>query len=171
MIFLWIVIAIVGGIGLLTIGLTITAKVLDYKDSLTSTAAKKIVSLYNQVPEASRPYGDIKEMLSALDLKYGIDDVNKHYRNTNRTYDGLKTEFAWYPRDCYHKHDGYTACKYPEYIEIAKALESIISAHKKQQRALEIAGVQGNLDMVKQFTEQARQETKIIDSVTKELER
>lgn len=167
-----IILGIVILIGVVITGLAVTAKVLDYRDSLTSTPTKKIMALYNKVPESSRPYGDIKEMLKALDLKHGIDDVNKHYRNVNRTYDGLKSEFAWYPRDCYHKSERWSgSCKYPEYLEIANALQNIISAHEKQQRALEIAGVQGSLDMVKQFTEQAREESKIINSVTKELEK
>lgn len=164
-----IFLCIVVTIGLVLIGLTIACKTVEYKNSLTSTPAKKIMALYDKVPESSRPYGDIKEMLKALDLKHGIDDVNRHYQDSNRTYDGISYEFSWYPRNCYHKNPGYSTCEFPEYVELADSLQNIITAHEKQQRAMEIAGVQGSLDMVEQFTKQAREESKIINSVTKEL--
>lgn len=158
-----IILAVFVGLGLAATAATMTLKVID---ASMSQPAHRIMKLYNQVPESSRPYGNIKEMLKALDLKHGINEVNKHYSNTSRTYDGLSTKFAWHPSNCYQHAQ---KCEYKEYVNIASALEDIIDAYKRQERALEIAGVQNNLDLIEQFTQAANDERKIIDSVTKEL--
>ena len=168
MIFLYILVAV----GLLCIGTTITLKIFGPAPKAPlSEPAKKIMALYNKVPEASRPYGDLRMMLEALDLKNDIKKVNEHYSRTYRDYSDyrLKTSFSWSAPGCGENHSKW--CSLKEYAEIRNALEDLIKAHERQQKALEVAGVQGSLDLIEQFTKQAREERKILDSVTKELER
>lgn len=130
--------------------------------STFSDPSKAILKAYNALPEANRPYGDIRSVLHAYDVKYGIKEANEHFG----TYDyDLGSRFSW---ECLDKRYGYS-CDYAEYQKLNKAIKEIQKALDDQQKAIEIAGVQDGLEEAQRLMAELRREKEIITETTKEL--
>lgn len=143
-----------------------------------SAASRSIMKHWDELPKDSRPDEDILSMLKALDIKYGVNEVNNHFRisdvgdysyeRNGHLYPSLFQDyvFSWKSHDgCKHQ----TACKFPEYKPLATSIHQVNEAAKAQARALQVAGVQHNIDAVARLTDRMRSEREIIESVTKEL--
>lgn len=154
-----------------------------------SEAAQHVVHEFRGLPEELQT-DDIMSMVKALDLKYGVASVNSHfsvkkytdahlerYREQYRrsrlygSYDNYMPEqkyiFSWGNSDGKCDHD--EMCDYFEYVALREAIRDAKIAKREQDRALEIAGVQHDLDAVASLTARLREETGIMKSVTKEL--
>lgn len=152
-----------------------------------SKAAERIVVQYRALPEELQ-MDDVLPMVKALDLKYGVNEVNSHFTvarysdneldsmfsdyidsfyDSNRRYPSQQYLFSWSGSkgDCQHQ-DG---CEYPEYTALHDAMTQALDAKREQDRALEIAGVQHDLDAVAALVERFRTETTVMHEVTKEL--
>lgn len=143
-----------------------------------SAPAKSVMKSWDELSDDNRPDEDILSMLRALDIKYGVTAVNNHFRvsdigNYSYEHDGGRYtslfenyKFSWKSLDgCDHGK----RCKFPEYKALADSINGVVKAAKEQAHALEISGVQHNLDAITRVTERMRSEREIIESVTKEL--
>ena len=146
-----------------------------------SEPARRIVDKSKSLPIELQG-DDVAGMVKALDIKYGIQAVNDHFRISDykpawdipyeekgREYPNLFTKyvFSWHGnRSCDHFK---TYCKFPEYRKMAVAIEQVEAAKKAQDRALEIGGVQHNLDAIEAWTNRLREERNIINEITEEL--
>jgi hypothetical protein len=139
-----------------------------------SWAGNEVRETYNKLPEDKQPYSDIDYVLSALDIKYGIDNVQSHFREWYEDDDSYG-----FGRGRYYDHPLYyntwscmckeNACIYPEYREMYLVCQEMHSNIAAQERALEVAGVADGLAMASALTEKLREENQIIIGVTKEL--
>lgn len=152
-----------------------------------SNAAQRIVHQYRALP-VELQLDDVLPMVKALDLKYGVSEVNSHFTvarysdkeldsmlkdyiasfyDNNRRYPSQQYLFSWSGSkgDCQHQ-DG---CEYPEYAAMHDAMTKALDAKREQDRALEIAGVQHDLDAVETIINRFRTETTVMKEVTKEL--
>lgn len=128
-----------------------------------SWPATDILKRYKQLPEASRPEGDIRHILRALDTKHKIDEVNDHFSES--TYDGRRKTWKC---DCtrgyrYIVHE----CPFNDYHYIKKGIDAIAAALEEQRHAFEIAGVETDLIIAEEFTKRLQDEAKTVESVTK----
>lgn len=185
---IWFIIAIIAGVafGLFMHNLHPMAaalserksKALPENKSRLSAPAKSVMKSWDELSDDNRPDEDILSMLKALDLKYGITTVNNHFRvsemgNYSYERDGGRYpslfdtyKFSWKSLDgCDHGK----RCRFSEYKALADSINGVVKAAKEQAHALEISGVQHNLDAVARVTERMRSEREIIESVTKEL--
>lgn len=157
-------------------------KVLPKKKDNLSEPAGRIVKKAAELP-TDLQFEDVKSMVTALDIKYGVQAVNDHFRvssyepsrksgvsyeESGHRYPTLFDEyvFSWHgDRNCDH----IKGCKFPEYRSMAMTIEQVQLAREEQERALEISGVQHNLDAIESWTERLREERNIIRTITKEL--
>lgn len=130
-----------------------------------SLAGQHILGEYNTLPEINRPYANMEYLLGALDVKYDINEVNKHFLK----YNGWDYVFSWHC-DC---HNGGTLsksnCPFREYYELHNDIKAITSELAKQEHALQVAGIQDGLDQIAELRAALKQETKLIRDTTKEL--
>ena len=128
-----------------------------------SWPAKQILKAYHALPAGNRPAGDISAMLTALDTEHEVKTVNEHFENRYHRYDD-KALYTWNCR-CYRPG----ICTYKEYHEINDAIEEISKALAKQQKAMIVAGISGDLGEAKALAARLKEEREIIDSVTEGL--
>jgi hypothetical protein len=125
-----------------------------------SWPAQQVIIAYNSLPADSKTGEDLYPVLKALDLKHGKNNLN--------VLCGLG-DGAWRNEWPYYvKHLGRGGIL-TEYYNMYKAIEAIKDAKKAQDRALEIAGVQSDLDQVKDITARLRAEAQLIKDVTKDM--
>lgn len=155
-------------------------KTLPSKKDVFSEPGRRIVEKSKSLPIELQG-DDVAGMVKALDIKYGIEAVNNHFRISDyapagaiaydvhgKEFPGLfKTYvFSWQGTNtCKH----LKMCKFPEYRKMAVAIEQVEIAKKEQDRALEVAGVQHDLDAIESWTNRLREEREIMNEITKEL--
>lgn len=132
-----------------------------------SWPAKEIVKAYYDLPKDSQRYGNLYYMLSALDTKYGKDAVNRHFMKSG--YDHTVRTFNVCRPSTYRSDEGEFTCGYREYHNMKQSIDEISAAHKDRMHAIQMAGVAGGLDAVKEFTKSLREERDLINETTKEL--
>lgn len=127
-----------------------------------SKTSRRIVKEFKRIPDASKPYPveSLYAALHALDVAH--PEVDRHFRWMD-PYDG-GSSFSWYGGDAGHRN-----CEHQEYYSLHLEIDKLISSIQEREQALAVAGVQANLDRVKELTDAIRQETKIVKQVTKEL--
>lgn len=130
-----------------------------------SSPAKELVKKYNALPETNKPYANMVDMLKALDVKHSMNEVNIHFSEDRYSYDGPDSEFTW---RCICKQYG-RRCQFIEYHNIREAIQDIQESLKKQAHALEVSKVAHDLNSIEAFTMSLREESTIIDTVTREL--
>lgn len=155
-----------------------------------SEAAQHIVHQYRVLPEELQ-IDDVLPMVKALDVKYGKTAVDTHFQVAQYSEEQLKAYRDRYYRASYHRdYDIYVPrqkyffswsgqkdngcqhlkdCEYFEYRALHEVILEATKAHREKERALEIAGVQHDLDAVEFLTARLREETGIMKSVAKEL--
>lgn len=153
-----------------------------------SKAAQRIVAQYRVLPEELQ-MEDVLPMVKALDLKYGVSSVDSHFTVPKYSDETLKKYREQYYSSRLLDYDNYVprqqylfswdspkaeckhldGCDFPEYRSLYEAILEADRAKKEQDRALEIAGVQHDLDAVQALIGRFREETTIMKSVTKEL--
>lgn len=135
---------------------------IGYKERVPlSYPAEWVLKAYNELPKANRPFGNIHNIVKALDVKYGVDSVNSHfsgYRGNTHSWD--MCECSYY---------GNRGCNYGEYKDMYDEIVNIKLALAEHEHALAVAGVENGLQMTEQFMEALRQERQIITETTKEL--
>lgn len=127
-----------------------------------SWAGQQLIKEYYAIPESNRPYANIKAIVTALDLKNGIDSVNTHFSKRIRTRNGWRSAPTW---DC--RYVRY--CQFDEYKDLHNSFESITDAIAEQQHALALAGVSDGFAEAGSLMERLREEKELINTVTKEL--
>lgn len=130
-----------------------------------SIASKRLIQQYRTLPEENRPYANISNIVKALDVKYGVKEVNDHFRV--RDFDAFR--FGW-ECECVRYSYRNKRCTYmSEYAEMHKAMEDITESLKARDHAIELRAVEEGLSQAKEFAAELRREKEIIASVTKEL--
>lgn len=125
-----------------------------------SEPSKQILKQYRRLPVENRPYANLPHILEAMDIKYGKDSVNEHFRKFN----GTGYVFKW---DCSCWRG--SACLYKDYRDIYSGITEIQQALVNQEHAASVAAVEGGLSAVKSFTEELRKERDLINDTTKQL--
>jgi hypothetical protein len=135
----------------------------DIRDSLgnkvdTSWATRDIVKRFRKLPEANQPMTEqtLINTLLALDTKFEIASVDSHF-------DDYYYEMRWSNCEC------RPTCRYHEYLEIRKAIDSIQYALEAREKELQLAGVANSLSAVSGITESLRGEAQVIADITKDL--
>lgn len=159
-----------------------------------SDFAEDVTALNNKLPANQRL--DLSEVLAALDIQYGIDDLNSHsnpsygcncrvprermeswrdpryakYLGVNE-HRGILQTMADFNNKAgkYNRNLPKTCTKYPEFDEFKVAIQDILNANAAQERALELAGVKSDLDRVSSILETLRNESKIINAATEDI--
>lgn len=119
-----------------------------------------ILDAYESLPEEYKAFDDLKSMLKALDVKYG---------NTDRHFfpDFDDDYYGYRARDkCAHRQ-GY--CDYFEYQAIRNEITELRNAHKDKERAIELAGIEPDLNNLEAFRARLREETLIAKQIVKEI--
>lgn len=137
----------------------LTPKAIKAKVEL-SWPAQQILNKYNSLPVENRPYDNIVDLLSALDVKHGRKEADGHFKDYGY--------YTW-NCDCWRYRYGDNKCKYQEYKDILDLVQEIADALAEQKHALAVAQVQHHLEDIKTLTERLRGEKEIVTSVTKEL--
>lgn len=131
------------------------------KAQALSWPAQQIVKEYNSLPKANRPYTNIYRVVDALDTKFGEERATKHFYEP---YPGRNsTHYNWNAHRCYRQ------CDLGEYMALHNGIVEINDALVKQEHALKIAAVSGSLSEARELAERMREETKLINTVTREL--
>lgn len=155
-----------------------------------SDAAQRIVHQYRALPEELQ-IDDVLPMVKALDVKHGRTAVDTHFQVAQYSEEQLKSYRDKYYRSSYHRdYDLYVPrqqyffswsgqkdngcqhlkdCEYFEYRALHEVILEATKAHREKERALEIAGVQHELNAVESLTARLREETGIMKAVAKEL--
>lgn len=153
-----------------------------------SRSAWCVLKAFEDLPESHRPAFDVRAMLEALDLKYGVQVANAHLRV--EVFDDLDCSMRyrsvslggctcmWTYDDDGDEEEKYSnTCSMPEYLAIYEEIDLIHQALADRERALEardraavLAGVEYELASVEDLTAALRAERGIIDSVTEELQ-
>lgn len=123
-----------------------------------SWPSRQILALHNTIPSENLPYGNIYNMLLALDAKHAGWAITEHF--SRRSYDGRVYNMNRCPS---------TRCEFVEYHFLYNELTSIQEALAEQAHKLKIAGLAGTLTEVEEFTQRLREERDLINSVTKQL--
>lgn len=144
-----------------------------------SWAARQAMESFNSLPEQHRPAYDVEAAVKALDVKHGKEEVDVHFTTSNRylltPYKSFKCSCVW---DYWEEKRTADKCNhYPEYQEIIDAANSITSALAAQEQAIKdrehrmvLAGIENDLNSVKEITAALRMEKSLINQVTKEIE-
>lgn len=136
-----------------------------HKVRALSWPAKQLLTEFNALPKANRPYTNMHRVVTALDVKHGVSEANSHFGERRHYYDGASgVRHHWNAHRCY-----YRGCKFIEYQELHDGMVEIREALEAQAHALKMASVSGMLDEVKELTQRMREESNLIETVTKEI--
>lgn len=126
-----------------------------------STVSNDVLKIYDSLPRTHLPYArtELEASLRALDRKYKgkLDDYDCLYIrwwDYNQRFD---VDWRYYNENM------------PEYIKLAESLCSIKAAYNKQRRQIELSKIPTEHLDISLLTQRAREESNIINSVTKEL--
>jgi hypothetical protein len=128
-----------------------------------SAPSRRLVKEFKQIPVEHRPY-PVENLYAAL---HALDTAHPDVNDNHFIYFGYEGSrwFNWaYPGSC-----GHGTCEYQPYWAMHHEIDNLKKSIEEREHALAVAGVQPNLDRVKELTDAIRQETKIVQQVTKEL--
>lgn len=136
-----------------------------------SYPARWLLEQYYELPEANRPYGDMKRIVRALDVKHGVDTMNSHFAGYKYVSGRQRPDWSngWTGSNCYEHNNTNPRCKGKDYLELRNAMNDISEALGEQEYALALAGVQDGIGEAKSLMEKFREEKELINKVTKEL--
>lgn len=126
-----------------------------------SWAANQIKAAYDTIPVNSRPDVDIDYVLTALDTKYEIEQINYHFSDFPRC--------NWNCACMRYGNRNSERCPYREYHLMYNEMKGISDDLKAQEHALALASVSDGLSQAEELMNRLRDERKLIQSVTKEL--
>lgn len=151
------------------------------RDDLSWPAQEVMKS--NDLLEGDSRIVDLEGYFRALDVKYGgIESVNAHYASSGNGY------YSWYncpqtrrwldsdrnrysPTGIYLTKKDFPCAQCDEYKSIEEEIQKLISAQAEQKRAMEIAGVQFDLDRRAEIMAHLRNERQVTTEVTREITR
>lgn len=134
-----------------------------------SWASEQVLKEYNALPEESQPYGDITETLRALDTKHDRNLLNGHFYLPAYEWGTARPNgggYSWIGasqmqvdpetgEDVRHEHHG---CIGSEHYALHVAIADITKAIRDKEKALELAGVQHELQQVPSLLEALKME-------------
>lgn len=128
-----------------------------------SWPARQIVKDYFGLPAEHRPWSDIESIVRALDVKYGLEKIERHMAVGG--YSSYKTNiYTW--SCCFNIRND---CPVKAYHEIHNEINSIHNAIKDREHELKVAEVQGDLDDVQQLLSSLGEEAKVINEGTESI--
>lgn len=162
-----------------------TEAIVAKKKKEYSWAAKSLMEMFEALPEVHRPGMDIEAAVSAIDIKYGIEDIDLHYKIYQRySYDiDSMYKMTWNCR-CVHDEDYETPeefladeCRdFPEFWVIKNAINEVNQAINEREQAIKdhekkmvLAGIESDLRSVDNIAEALRAERDALTSITDEL--
>ena len=125
-----------------------------------STPSKKILKMYQSIPEADRPAIDLPQTLRALDAVEGVTQTNRHFGENARyhhTYGGIGRR---YPLLC-EKRGNH--CK--GYVDLYNTLDNLKDELKDRDLKIGMLGVGSS---VEDTLAAIRQEAAVVRSVTRD---
>lgn len=127
-----------------------------------SWAGKQIVSNFRSLPADNRPYGNIHEIVRALDVKHGKSEVNNHF--SERVYrNGDKVTVPTWQCRCYR------GCEMKEYSDLYNSILKVGKSVEEQAQALRVAAVSGGLSDAKELVQRLKDEAQLVNDITKQL--
>jgi hypothetical protein len=137
-----------------------------------SGVSRYIINEYKSLPPEHKTFGDITDVLNALDIKHGFPEVEFHFRNQYSLILSEHSHPDMHYDDCIETSLVYLekeSCPFIEYSEIYFSIINIKEEIKAQAKILAVAGVQHRLDEVAVLTKHLQEESLIIREVTKNL--
>lgn len=129
-----------------------------------SVPAKKVNEAFLSIPESYRPVADIRPVVEALDVKYGISRANDAHmvlvESRDSFYRGFR--FTW-------DADGVKNC--PEYREMYDEFVEMRLAVEKREHALAVAERKHDLDSIESVMLASRNQREAISESLEALER
>lgn len=124
--------------------------------------SREILKEYNALPDTNKPYSNITYLLTALDVKYDKDKVNRHFVSSSEDPGGWRCSCA---------RAGKRSCIFQEYFELKAHITAVKKAVKNQEHVVAMLGVQDGIDAIGQFKEDLARELNLINETTQELSR
>lgn len=143
-----------------------------------SDISKHIIGMHAKMPNDSKFYG-VYGVLSALDSKYGADEVYDHFHTKPDHYSRDQTR-KFYANgrgnDCHYSRDLYPGkwekdrfCNMPEYHRLIVKIDKVLNEAEQQSETLRLAALSGSLDTYDEMMEHLENEKELIRKTTKEL--
>lgn len=128
-----------------------------------SLPAKRLVKLFEELPQENRPSVDIYEALRALDIKEGgIEKVDQHFSDYGRGFT-WNCDYLLYP----HSYPG--GCPHSEYHALKKRLTAIKAELAERERQEELASAAGGIHEYEVLLQSLTDEHKAIKSVNQQM--
>lgn len=129
-----------------------------------SPVALQIVKEFSALPEASRPFGDIVNILTDVDNKHSVDAVERENHFNDNYLDIMDTslskyKFRWVKashRACQHKD-----CMFSDYYRLHLAIEEVQTAVDAKERAVLESKHAANTDMLAELEADLRREAEL----------
>lgn len=133
-----------------------------------SWPAGQICVEFYALPPNHRPSIDVDAVVNALDTKYGIEDVNAHFKGNVITADRRwTTAFTWNHNTC----NSNPVCPFADYTRLHEQIELVTVAYKKQQHALAVAEQQHGFEQMREMLDGLRDEAQSLDESTADIEK
>lgn len=133
-----------------------------------SWIGRKVMTNYNELPEAHKPSFDFRAAIVALDVKYQIETLDQHF---------TKNDYVFSPPrcDCTSGHKREQSCiRFPEFIglwtgirDIERAMKRLADAEAERERKIELAGIENDLRSVDDILDAFRIEKEALYSTAK----
>ena len=122
-----------------------------------------LLELFDALPEAHRPYSrvELETTLHALDKKY-MGEVSP-------SYDHLNIRWTDYNMEYKIETPYWSPVRMPEYLALAEALCNIQASLNRQKREFVLARIPTEHLDISTLVDRARQESQIIEDVTREV--
>ena len=139
-----------------------------------SWIGRRLMSMYNELPEANRPSYDFRGAIVALDVKYEIETLDRHFTRDDFLLTVTNPRCACTQN---RSSNSKNPCKFaPEFIdllngmkEINRALKRVAAAEAERERKIELAGIENDLRSVDDILNSFRIEKEALYSTAKEI--
>lgn len=135
-----------------------------------SEVSKQILKEYNALPEESRPFLNIINILQDLDKMTAVDSFDRRQHFNQNWLNLIKVEnggfrFDWHTGGCSHR--GEYQCKFHDYYRLHTLIKEVQDAVNEKERAFAASSV--DRDSIADLEASLRSEAEITKSVTKEI--
>lgn len=117
-----------------------------------SWAAAQLRLEFFGLPATHRPEIDIESVINALDTKYEIESVNRHFNAPSRAH--VDPNIRWSQHGC-----ATPKCPFMEYVELHLMMQSLHAAYVKREYAFAVAEQQHGFEQMQLMKNQLVSET------------
>lgn len=135
------------------------------KKTNLSHAGKNVTSLFEDIPDAHRPSVNIYDICRALDVKFGVTELQNHF--TKYRDNGWDYSYVFLGFNGCGCEKGQ--CPYAEYANLAIQMKELIAAVREQNRVLELAEHSEGMREARTLMEMLDDSVHVVRSVTQEV--